>query len=90
MNCLTLIDNAWPQVTYIALNSAWTKLWPDSVAERAFDWSEPDDSALINEVVSMGINMGLEVECEHVHELLKNQEMERNTEELLHLQEEKQ
>ena len=31
------------------------KLWPDSVAEQNFGGFEPDDSAIIDEVMSMGI-----------------------------------
>ena len=48
---------------------------------------EPDDSVLIDEVV-LGKSMGLDVESEDVYELLKNNEIELNTEKLLHLQEE--
>ena len=51
--CLTLIDNAWTQVTYRTLNSTWKKLWPDSVAEQDLEVFEPDDSALIDEVVTV-------------------------------------
>ena len=32
LNCLTLIDDALNQITCRTLNSAWKKLWPDSVA----------------------------------------------------------
>ena len=87
LNCLTLIDNAWTQVTYRTLNSAWKKLWPDSVAERDF---ESDDSALIDGVVSMGKSMGLKVERDDIHEHLKSHKIELNTEELKHLHEEQQ
>ena len=41
-------------------------LWPDTVAERDIEWIEPDNSALIDEVVSMGRSMGLEEESEDV------------------------
>ena len=33
LNCLTLIDNAWTQVTFRTLNSAWKTFLPDSLAE---------------------------------------------------------
>ena len=56
---------------YRTQNSAWKNHWLDSVAERDF---EPDNSALIDEVVSMGKSMGLKVESEDDHELLKNHE----------------
>ena len=57
LNCLTLIDNAWTQVTHRTLNYVWNKLWPDSVAERDFEGFEHDDSALIDEVVLMEKSM---------------------------------
>ena len=58
-------------MTYKTLNSAWKKLWPDSIAERGFESSESDDSARIDEVVPMAKSMGVKVEREDVHELLK-------------------
>ena len=76
LNCLTLIDNALTQVTYRTLNSAWKKLWPHSVEERDFEGFESDDSAFIDEVVCMGKSMGLKVESEDVHELLKIHKIE--------------
>ena len=66
LNCLTLIDNAWTQVTNRTLNSAWKKPWPDSVAERVYEWIEPDDSTIIDLFVSMGKSMELKVEREDV------------------------
>ena len=41
--------------------------WQDSVAERDFDRLESEDSSLIDEVVSTGRGMALEVEIEDVH-----------------------
>ena len=67
-------------MTSRTLNSAWKNLWPDWVAERDFEGFEPDDRALIYEVMSMGKHIGLEVENEVVHELLKKHENELNTE----------
>ena len=63
-------------MTYSTLNSALKNLCPDSVPERCFDGFESDDSALIDEVVSVGKSMGPEVESEDVHELLKCHEIE--------------
>ena len=88
LNSLTLIDNAWTHVAYKTLNFACNFWGPDEIAERNFERLESDDSALIDEVVSMGKSMGLEVKSEDVHELLKIHEIECNTEELPHLQEE--
>ena len=61
---------------------------PDSVAERDFEGFETDNSAFIDDVVSMGRCMCLEVECEDDQVRLKSHEIELNTEELQHLQEE--
>ena len=55
------------------------KLWPESVAVHDFDGFEPDDSALIDEVVSMGRCMGFQLDSEDVHELLKSLKIELNT-----------
>ena len=56
------------------------KRWQDSVAERDFEGYEPEDSVLIDEVMSMGKSMGLEVECVDIHELLKSHVVVLNTE----------
>ena len=44
-----------------------TVLWPDSVAERDCEGFEPDDSAFVDKIVSVGKRMGLDVESEDVH-----------------------
>ena len=63
-------------MTYRTLNCALKQLCPDSEAERDFEVFEPDDSALIDEVVSIGKRMGLKVESGDVHELLKSHKIE--------------
>ena len=67
-------------MTYRTLNSAWEKHSPDSVAERHYEGLEHDDSALNDEVVPMGKSMGLKVESEDLHELLKSHKIELNSE----------
>ena len=37
LNCVNIIDQAWGNVTYRTLNSAWRKLWPECVPERDFE-----------------------------------------------------
>ena len=37
LNYVNLIDNAWNQVSYGSMNSAWWKLWPGCVPERDFE-----------------------------------------------------
>ena len=51
----------------MTLNSAWKKLWPDSVAERDCEGFESDGSALVDKIVSIGKSMGLDVQSEDVH-----------------------
>ena len=58
-----------------------------TAAERDFLLFERDDNALIDEVVSMRRRIGLTMESEDVHELLKSHKIELITEELQHLQE---
>ena len=52
LNCLTLIDNAWTQITYRTMNPACKNLWRDSVAERDNEGLEHDDSALNDEIMN--------------------------------------
>ena len=97
---ITLIDKAWNQVSYRTMNSAWRKLWPDCVIERQFDSvagtstaadneeESREDSQLIDEIVSMGQNLGLEINRGDVEELLNEHRDELTTEELRQLHEE--
>ena len=102
-HCITLIDKAWNQVSYRTMNSAWRKLWPDCVTERQFEGFDSvagtstaadveeesrEDSQLIDEIVSMGQNLGLEMDSGDVEELLDEHRDELTTEELQQLQEE--
>ena len=102
LTCVTLIDIAWSQVTYRTLNSAWKKLMPTNVAARDFEgfdvgFGEEEDVdadvqeiGILDDIVSMGRNMGLEVEAEDVTELVEGHSSELTTEELQHLQEQQQ
>ena len=60
------------------------------MSERDSEGFESDDSAIIDVVVPIGKSIGREVESEDVHEILKNHDIELNTEELQYLQEEQQ
>ena len=65
------------------MNSAWRKLWPECVAGRDFG---NEDSAVIDDIVSLGKNIGLEVNNEDVEELLEDHKDELSMEELEQLQ----
>ncbi|XP_064117728.1 tigger transposable element-derived protein 1-like [Macrobrachium nipponense] len=82
--CLRIIDSAWQEVTRRTLNSAWKKLWPDAVSERDFEGFEPQ--ATVEEIVSLGKSMGLEVDEGDVNELDEEHEEELSIEELKELQ----
>lgn len=83
LNCVHLIDNAWNQVTYRTMNAGWRNLWPDCVPERDFEELEPE---IVDEIVSLGQNMGLEMDNDDVEELVEEHSNELTTEELQHLQ----
>jgi len=68
------------------MNSAWRKLWPECVAGRDFEGFDNEDSAVIDDIVSLGKNMGLEVNNEDVEELLEDHKDELSMEELEQLQ----
>ena len=59
-----------------------TVLWPTLVlpCQRIFD-----DSTIIDDVVTIGQSMGLEVEADDIEELLEGDCIELNTKELVHL-----
>ncbi|XP_035204883.1 tigger transposable element-derived protein 1-like [Stegodyphus dumicola] len=85
--CLRIIDQACLGVTTRNLTSAWKKLWPEVVAERAFEGLEPKVS-VVEELVSLGKSMSLEVDERDVNELIEEESQELSTKELhdLHLQ----
>ncbi|XP_067132756.1 tigger transposable element-derived protein 1-like [Centruroides vittatus] len=79
--CLKIIDQAWLGVTTRTLTSAWKKLWPEAVVEKAFEGLEPEVS-VVEELVSLGKSMGLEVDERDVNELVEEQSQELTTKEL--------
>ncbi|XP_050724716.1 tigger transposable element-derived protein 1-like isoform X2 [Eriocheir sinensis] len=81
LHCLMLIDKAWQQVTYRSVNSAWRILWSDCVAG-----SDTKDFVVIDDIVSLGKDMGLEVNREDVEELLEGHKNELSVEEMEQLQ----
>ncbi|KFM77792.1 Tigger transposable element-derived protein 1, partial [Stegodyphus mimosarum] len=81
MLCLRIIDQAWPGVTTSTLTSAWKKLWPEAVAERAFEGLAPEVS-VVEEIVSLRKSMGLKVDERDVNKLVEEQVQKLTTEEL--------
>ncbi|XP_061622154.1 tigger transposable element-derived protein 1-like [Phyllopteryx taeniolatus] len=83
VSCLRIIDMAWQGVTKRTLICAWKKLWPEVVSERVI--FEPEE-AVVEEIVSLGKSMGLEVDEEDVNELVEEHSEELTPEELKALQ----
>lgn len=99
--CINLVDQAWNEVSYSTMNSAWRKLWPDCVTERDFEGfqaaeatntsagiAEDIDDKIIKDIVTLGQSMDLEMDNEDVEELLEEHCAELTTKELVHLQNE--
>ncbi|XP_070592937.1 tigger transposable element-derived protein 1-like [Erythrolamprus reginae] len=93
VSCLNIIDLAWQEVSRRNLNSAWKKLWPAAVAPR--DSAEPEGETEditetdtpLEEIVSLGKCMGLEVDEGDINELVEEHEEPLSTEDLKALHE---
>lgn len=79
---------AWNDVTYQTLNSAWKNLWSDCVTDRDFDRFEIADSEVLEDILSMGKSMGLDLDRLDVQELIDNHREELTIDELFDLQNE--
>ncbi|KAM4688985.1 tigger transposable element-derived protein 1-like [Discoglossus pictus] len=87
LHCITLIDKAWSEVSHKSMNCCWRKLWTDAVAPVNL---EAEPSPVVEEIVSLGKSMGLEVSADDINELVEEQREELSTEELQELQREQQ
>ncbi|XP_067134160.1 tigger transposable element-derived protein 1-like isoform X1 [Centruroides vittatus] len=88
--CLGLIDKAWQQVTCRTLNLAWKNLWPDCVTVSDFEGFETETDGVVDDIVSLGKSLGLEVNNAEIEELVKEHSPELSTDELELLQKEQQ
>ena len=75
------------------MNSAWRKLYPNCVPERDFEGFETDapavdveENAIVEEIISLGKSMGLEVDSEDVEKLVQGHSTEHTTKELVYIQ----
>uniref|UniRef100_A0A3Q2YW47 HTH CENPB-type domain-containing protein n=1 Tax=Hippocampus comes TaxID=109280 RepID=A0A3Q2YW47_HIPCM len=89
-HCVQLIEKAWHDVTFRTLKAAWKKLWPACILERDFEGFDPLDSVVVNDIVSVGQNMGFQVDADDVEELVAGHNEVLNTDDLIRLQEDKQ
>ncbi|KAM4048885.1 tigger transposable element-derived protein 1-like [Anomaloglossus baeobatrachus] len=90
VSCLKIIDKAWDAVTKSNLTVAWSKLWSNSVLGNdveGFAAFEP----IVDEILSLGKTMGLEVSEADIEELVEEHDQELTTNELmdLHLEQQK-
>lgn len=76
LHCLHLIDKAWRDVSHRTMKPAWKKLWLEAVPERVFE------DAPVEDLVSLGKSMGLEVSSDDVEELVEDHKTKLTTEEL--------
>uniref|UniRef100_A0A8C5PXM0 HTH CENPB-type domain-containing protein n=1 Tax=Leptobrachium leishanense TaxID=445787 RepID=A0A8C5PXM0_9ANUR len=91
VNSLKIIAKAWDGVTMRTLNSGWRKLWPDCVIGHDFegfaqDWEPP----VVDDIVSLGKIMGLEVNEDDIQELVEEHGQELTTDDLMALHREQQ
>ncbi|XP_069178432.1 tigger transposable element-derived protein 1-like [Procambarus clarkii] len=90
-SALKLVDKAWQEVTVRTMISGWRKLWPECVAERDFERFQPElEVPLVEEIVSLGLQLGLELDGADVEELVEEHNEELTTDELQALQKEQQ
>ncbi|XP_043575633.1 tigger transposable element-derived protein 1-like [Chiloscyllium plagiosum] len=73
LHCISLIDKAWNEVSFCTLQSAWRNLWPDCEPERDSAGLKEETSVnVVNEIVTLGQNLGLEVDEDDVAELMED------------------
>nr|XP_061785480.1 tigger transposable element-derived protein 1-like [Nerophis lumbriciformis]XP_061785481.1 tigger transposable element-derived protein 1-like [Nerophis lumbriciformis] len=85
LHCLSIIETAWEQVCKRMLQCAWRKLWPASVVPRFFEGFELDpvlENNVVDEIVSLGKFMGLEVDSDDVEELVEEHTLVLSTDEV--------
>ncbi|XP_076036386.1 uncharacterized protein LOC143022170 [Oratosquilla oratoria] len=89
LHCLRIIVKAWGEVSFRTLNSVWKNLWQDCVAARDFEGFHTEH-VVVDDIVSLGKSMGLDVDSDDVEELVEDHRNELNTEELQELHREQQ
>lgn len=87
VSCLQIITIAWAGISQRNLNSAWRNLWPDCIVTPDSNAPAPE-STILEEIVSLGRTIGLEVTEDDVCELVEGHDRELTTEDLLELQQE--
>ncbi|KAJ7327178.1 hypothetical protein JRQ81_016937 [Phrynocephalus forsythii] len=82
VRCMLIINAVWDEVSQRNLNSIWCNLGPGcAVTPGAF--APAPESAMVQEIASLGRTMGLLVTKEDVSKLVEGQKHELNTQDLL-------
>ncbi|KAM3936799.1 tigger transposable element-derived protein 1-like [Leptodactylus fuscus] len=87
VSCLNMIDLAWQEVSRRTLNSAWKKLWPAAVEPSDSGGVGEETDMPLEEIVSLGKSMSLEVDEGDIMELVEEHEEPLSTEDLKALHE---
>ena len=69
------------------LKAAWRKLWPDADPPKDFELFD-DQCVAVQEIITLGNSMGLEVDAADVDELVEGHSKKLTTEELQELHKE--
>lgn len=90
LHSVGLIVKSWQEVSNRTLNSAWRKLYPEAVPESKSGGLGEEPDSVVEDIVSMGKSMGLEVNDEDIEELVEEHNQDLTTEELQELHREQQ
>ncbi|KAK3568773.1 hypothetical protein QTP86_017433, partial [Hemibagrus guttatus] len=80
----------WEPSARGTLNSAWRNLYAEAVPDRDFQGFGEEPETVVDDIVSMGKTMGLEVNDDDIEELVEEHWQELTTEEVQELQKEQQ
>ena len=85
LHCVTLLHKSWQQVNIRTLQAAWRNLWPSLARDRDFEGFDPADPSVVEDIVSMGTSLGLDIDNKDVEELVEGHREDLTTAELLEL-----
>ena len=85
-NCLKVIHKPWDGVTKRTLDSTWRKLWPHCILGHDLEGLVHEQQPLVvDQIVSSGKTMGLEVNEDDIQELVEEHGQELITHEQMDL-----
>ena len=91
LHCVTLIDEAWCEISHKTMNFVQKKLCLEAVTSRDLKgFEDGPGSPIVEHIVCLGKSRGLEVNDEDVKALVEECRAELSTEDLQELQKEQQ